>query len=95
MRSSADSQWYKIDEALDGLQGTSKLAVRAELLRHLGSKHIQRFKQDGCVLTACFDDRADLEWTFSSASSLDRFVVIVSDWFRSQKVAVPTLGADA
>lgn len=89
MRYSAVNHWYKVQEVLGGLEGTSAGSVQMELLKHLGSGHIRSFDKDGSKLKVSVEAGDPLVWSFTSPDAVESFVATVCDWCGTQRVSVP------
>lgn len=89
MRYSSVNHWYKIQQVLDGLEGTSSDEVQRQLLQHLGKSHIQRMACDGGTVSVHFTEGETTDWVFRTASAAESFCEVVREWFTSQKVVVP------
>ncbi|MFY9232972.1 MAG: hypothetical protein WAO58_00765 [Fimbriimonadaceae bacterium] len=90
MRYSSINHWYKIEEVLGGLEGTSSTEVQVQLLKHLSSGHIKKFKREGAVLQACPAKGDPMGWNFRSPEAAEHFLKVVCEWFKSQGVLVPS-----
>ena len=89
MRYSSVNYWYRVQEVLDGLEGTSAHDVQIELLRHLSSSHIRKFTVDGGTVSAHPIQGDPMLWKFRTNDAAESFVQVVCDWFKTQHVHVP------
>lgn len=90
MRYSSVNHWYKVQQALDGLENTSSLEVQQELLRHLSSSHIKKLRADGGTVSAEYVGGEAATWCFRNSDAANSFCLTVREWFTAQKVRVPT-----
>ena len=88
MRYSQVNNWYKVQEALSGLDGTSEAQVQTELLRHLSKHHIIGFELDKEQLTVNRSEEDALRWQFRSEDSAKRFILVIREWFKSQHAPI-------
>jgi hypothetical protein len=89
MRYSSVNNWYKIQEVLDGLEGTAEHDVKVELLKHLGEGHITHLTQDASNVQVQFKSGDPVTWGFRSRDAAQNFLSTVREWYGSQSVAVP------
>lgn len=89
MRYSSVNHWYKIEEVLGGLDGTSSGEVQVQLLRHLGSGHISKLTLDGPKILVSPQEGDELSWSFRGPDAAKHFLDVVCEWFKAQGVAVP------
>lgn len=90
MRYSQVNHWYKVEEALSGLDGTSRTEVQSELLKHVGGHHLTGFELDKQELTVSRKGNDPLRWVFRSPESAERFVATIREWFKSQNAELAT-----